>query len=32
MRETARQAELVYQLMIGEIDRQDVTEGAEMLV
>ena len=32
MRETARQAELVYQLMIGGIDRQDVTEGAEMLV
>ena len=32
MRETARQAELVYQLMIGEIDRQDVTAGAAVVV
>lgn len=32
MRETARQAELVYQLMLGGIDRQDVTAGAVVVV
>ena len=31
MRETARQAELVYQLMLGGIDRQDVTAGAAVV-
>lgn len=30
--ETARQTELVYQLMLGGIDRQDVTEGAAVVV
>lgn len=30
--ETARQAELVYQLMLGGIDRQDLTEGAAVVV
>ena len=29
--ETVRQAELVYQLMLGGIDRQDVTEGAAVV-
>ena len=30
--EAARQAELVYQLMLGGIDRQDLTEGAAVVV
>ena len=30
--EIARQAELVYQLMLGGIDRQDVTAGAAVVV